>query len=140
MLGEPAKIQATINITPLVDVVLVLLIIFMVVAPQMLHGPEVDLPDTQKPTEQGDNPEKVLVTITERGDLWIDDQQVPIEHFGEGLQAAAAVMPNAKVSIRGDAQLRFGDVRRTMLAIDEAGFRGVGLVAKKRAGADVKGD
>ena len=50
-LGEPGRMQATINITPLVDVVLVLLIIFMVMAPQMRTGPEVDLPDTAKPGE-----------------------------------------------------------------------------------------
>jgi len=49
-LGEPARLQASINITPLVDVVLVLLIIFMVMAPQDAEGPEVDLPDTAKPS------------------------------------------------------------------------------------------
>ena len=53
-LGEPGRMQAGINITPLVDVVLVLLIIFMVMAPQMRTGPEVDLPDTAKPRDQGD--------------------------------------------------------------------------------------
>ena len=111
-LGEPARMQAAINITPLVDVVLVLLIIFMVMAPQMRKGPEVDLPDTAKPREQGDERGRILVTIDEAGELWINDQQVAAEHFGEALRAAVGTEPDPKVVIRGDARLSFGDVRR----------------------------
>jgi len=133
-LGEPGRMQAAINITPLVDVVLVLLIIFMVMAPQMRKGPEVDLPDTAKPHEQGDERGRILVTIDEAGGLWIDDQPVAPEHFGEGLRAAAGAEPDPKVVIRGDARLDIGRVRQAMLAIEEAGFQGVGLIAK-RAGA-----
>ena len=138
-LGEPGRIQAAINITPLVDVVLVLLIIFMVMAPQMRKGPEVDLPDTARPHEQGDERGRILVTIDEAGGLWIDDQRVAAEHFGEALRAVAGAEPDPKVVIRGDARLRISEVRRAMLAIDEAGFRGVGLIAK-RAGAEAGGD
>jgi biopolymer transport protein ExbD len=138
-LGEPARMQAAINITPLVDVVLVLLIIFMVMAPQMRKGPEVDLPDTKKPSEQGDERGKILVTIDEAGGLWIDDQPVAFEHFGESLRAAAGDEPDPKVVIRGDARLTIREVRNAMVAIDQAGFQGVGLIAK-RAGAEAKGD
>jgi biopolymer transport protein ExbD/biopolymer transport protein TolR len=138
-LGEPAKMQAAINITPLVDVVLVLLIIFMVMAPQLRKGKEVDLPSTAKPSEQGDERGKILVTIDEAGGLWIDDQPVAAEHFGENLRAAAGVEQDPKVVIRGDARLHFREVRQVMLAIEDAGFHGVGLVAK-RAGAQAKGD
>ena len=66
-LGEPARMQAAINITPLVDVVLVLLIIFMVMAPEMRKGPDVNLPNTAKPVEQGDERGRILVSIDERG-------------------------------------------------------------------------
>ncbi len=139
-LGEPAKMQAAINITPLVDVVLVLLIIFMVMAPQMMRkGPDVDLPDTAMPREQGDERGRILVTIDEAGGLWIDDQPVAAERFGDGLRAAAGAEPDPKVVIRGDARLHFREVRQAMLAIEQAGFRGVGLIAK-RVGADVQGD
>jgi len=62
-----AKMQASINVTPLVDVVLVLLIIFMVMAPQMRKGPEVRLPKTEKPTQQGDERGRILVSIDEAG-------------------------------------------------------------------------
>jgi biopolymer transport protein ExbD len=137
MRAEPAKMQASINITPLVDVVLVLLIIFMVMAPQMRKGPEVDLPDTKKPTEQGDERSQILVSIDETGGFWIDDQKVEAARFGDDLLAAAGGNPEAKVVIRADARLQFREVRQAMLAVEQAGFQGVGLIAK---GAGGKGD
>src|SRR2546421_8101738 len=87
-LGEPARMEAAINITPLVDVVLVLLIIFMVMAPQMRKGPDVNLPNTAKPNVQGDERGRILVSIDESGALWINDQAVAAERFGETLRAA----------------------------------------------------
>jgi biopolymer transport protein TolR len=136
-LGEPARLQAAINITPLVDVVLVLLIIFMVMAPEMRKGPDVNLPNTAKPSQQGDERGRILVSIDENGGLWIDSQPVAAERFTETLIAAVGAVPDAKVVIRGDAKLHFREVKQAMLVIEQAGFRGVGLVAK-RAGA--KGD
>ena len=138
-LGEPAKMQAAINITPLVDVVLVLLIIFMVMAPQMRKGPDVNVPNTTKPSEQGDERGKILVSIDDAGRLWINDQQVEAEHFGDALRAAVGTETEPKVVIRGDARLNFREVRRAMLAVDQAGFRGVGLIAK-RAGTEKRGE
>jgi biopolymer transport protein TolR len=136
-LGEPGKMQATINITPLVDVVLVLLIIFMVMAPQMRKGPDVNVPNTTKPNGQGDERGRILVSIDETGGLWVNDHAVAAEHFGEALIAAAGAESEPRVVIRGDAKLNFLQVRETMLAIEQAGFRGVGLIAK-RAGAEGK--
>jgi biopolymer transport protein TolR len=130
-LGEQTKMQAAINITPLVDVVLVLLIIFMVMAPQMRKGPDVKLPDTAKPTDQGDERGRILVSIDDAGQLWVNDQRVSREHFGEALRAAVGNEQDPKVVVRGDAKLKFGEVREAMLALDQAGFRGVGLIAKK---------
>jgi biopolymer transport protein ExbD len=138
-LGEPTKMQAAINITPLVDVVLVLLIIFMVMAPQMRKGPDVNLPNTAKPSNQGDERGRILVSIDDAGQLWVNDQRVAREHFGEVLQAAVGTERDPKVVVRGDAKLNFGQVRETMLALDQAGFRGVGLIAK-RAGAEGRRD
>jgi len=139
-LGEPEKIQAAINITPLVDVVLVLLIIFMVMAPTMMRkGPEVVLPDTAKPRDQGDERGRILVTIDDAGKLWIDDQPVDAEHLGEDLRAAAGAEADPKVVIKGDARLHFREVRMAMLAIEQAGFQGVGLISK-RISAKTRGD
>jgi biopolymer transport protein TolR len=133
-LGEPAKMQAAINITPLVDVVLVLLIIFMVVAPQMRKGPDVNLPNTSKPTDQGDERGRILVSIDDAGRLWINDQQVAAEQFGDALRVAVGNEAEPKVVIRGDARLNFRQVREAMIAVEEAGFRGVGLIAKRARG------
>jgi biopolymer transport protein ExbD len=136
-LGEPAKMQAAINITPLVDVVLVLLIIFMVMAPEMRKGPDVSLPNTAKPTDQGDERGRILVSIDETGGFWIDDKSVAAERFTEALIAAVGAVPDPKIVIRGDARLNFRQVRQAMVVIEQAGFRGVGLVAKR---AGTKGD
>ena len=138
-LGEPAELRAVINITPLVDVVLVLLIIFMVMAPQLRKGPDIDLPETAKPAEQGDERGQILVTIAESGGLWIDDQPVEAGRLGEDLRAAAGNEPDPKVVIRGDARLTIREVRMAMMAIDQAGFHGVGLIAKP-AGSEKKGN
>jgi len=118
-------------------VVLVLLIIFMVMAPQMRKGPDVNLPNTTKPNSQGDERGRILVSIDEAGGLWINDQLVAAEHFGEAIQAAVGAEPEPRVVIRGDAKLKFFQVREAMLAIEQAGFRGVGLISR-RAGAEGK--
>jgi len=138
-LGEPAKMNAAINITPLVDVVLVLLIIFMVMAPQMRKGPDVDLPDTKKPAEQGDERGKIMVTIDQAGGVWINDQPIAPENFRESLRAAVGDELEPKVVVKADSRLHFGEVRQAMVAIEQAGFPGVGLIAQ-RAGAEAKGD
>jgi biopolymer transport protein TolR len=138
-LGESVKMQAAINITPLVDVVLVLLIIFMVMAPQMRKGPDVLDPHTAKPSDQGDERGRILVSIDDTGGLWIDDQPVAAGHFGEAVRAAVGAEPDPKVVIRGDARLKFRQVREVMLALEQAGFRGVGLIAQ-HAGAEARGD
>ena len=135
-LGETAKMQSSINVTPLVDVVLVLLIIFMVMAPQMRKGPEVRLPKTEKPTQQGDERGRILVSIDQAGVMWINDKQVAPENFADALRAAVGVETDPKVVIRGDAKLNFRQVREAMQAIEQVGFRGVGLIAKgSNAGA-----
>jgi len=129
-LGETSKMNASINVTPLVDVVLVLLIIFMVMAPQMRKGPEVSLPKTAKPTQQGDERGRILVSIDDAGKLWVNDRQVAPEQFGDALRTAVAAETDPRVVIRGDAKLNFRQVREAMQAVEQAGFRGVGLIAK----------
>ena len=126
--------NSSINITPLVDVVLVLLIIFMVMAPQMRKGPDVDVPKTTKPVAQGDERGRILVSIDEAGLMWIDDKQVSDENFVETLRAAVGSETDPKVVIRGDAKLNVRQVREAMIAVKEAGFGGVKLIAQ-RAGA-----
>jgi len=137
--GESGNINAAINVTPLVDVVLVLLIIFMVMAPEMRKGPDVNVPNTTKPAEQGDERGRILVSIDDGGKLWINDKQVAPENFGQALRTEVGTQKDPKVVIRGDARLNFREVRQAMIAIEDAGFRGVGLIAKgekAKAGGD----
>jgi biopolymer transport protein ExbD len=139
--GEAGKLQSAINVTPLVDVVLVLLIIFMVVAPNMRQGkgPEIDMPATAKPKDQGVDQSRILVTVDEHGGLWIDDKAVAAEGLGDGLRAAAGTDPDIKVVIKADAKLPFGEVRKAMLAIEQAGYHGVGLIAEPASAKTQKG-
>jgi biopolymer transport protein TolR len=92
------------------------------------------LPNTAKPSQQGDERGRILVSIDDAGRLWINDHQVAVEQFGDALRAAVGSETEPKVVIRGDARLNFRQVREAMIAVEEAGFRGVGLIAK-RAGA-----
>jgi biopolymer transport protein ExbD len=124
------NINAAINVTPLVDVVLVLLIIFMVMAPEMRKGPDVTVPNTAKPVDQGDERGRILVSIDDAGGLWINDKHVAPENFGDALRTAVGTEKDPKVVIRGDSKLNFREVRQAMIAIEDAGFRGVGLAAK----------
>jgi biopolymer transport protein TolR len=104
----------------------------MVMAPQMRKGPDVRLPKTEKPSQQGDERGRILISIDEAGRLWINDNAVAADHFGEALRTAVGAETDPKVVIRGDAKLNFRQVREVMQAIDQAGFRGVGLIAKGR--------
>jgi biopolymer transport protein ExbD len=124
------NINAAINVTPLVDVVLVLLIIFMVMAPEMRKGPDINVPNTAKPVDQGDERGRILVSIDDSGGLWINDKHVAPENFADTLRAAVGTEKDPKVVIRGDSKLNFREVRQAMIAIEDAGFRGVGLAAK----------
>jgi biopolymer transport protein TolR len=97
----------------------------------------VNLPDTKTPRDQGDERGRILVSIDQTGQLWVNEQEVAVEGLGDALRAAVGNEPDPRVVIRGDARLHFREVRQAMLTIEEAGFHGVGLIAK-RTGA--KGD
>ena len=84
--ARPDKLQSSINVTPLVDVVLVLLIIFMVVAPQMHSGPALDLPTTDQPPKREDGGRQILIAIERSGTIWIDNDQVAVDQFYESLR------------------------------------------------------
>ena len=140
-LGEPAKMNAAINITPLVDVVLVLLIIFMVMVPHMQKAPELDLPDTAKPGEQGgDEKGRIMISVDEAGAWWIDDKQVALEQFGDKLRETAATVEKPRIVLRGASNLNFYEVRQAMIAIEQAGFQGVGLAARRSTTAVAQKD
>ena len=132
--GRPGKVQSGINVTPLVDVVLVLLIIFMVLTPQLSSGPGMELPTTEQPPRKPENGRQILVALERDGAIWIDQDQVSAEQFPEVIRKAAAADHDRQVVIKGDARLTFGEVKQAMLAIEAAGFKDVGLIARQSEG------
>ena len=125
--------MADINVTPLVDVMLVLLIIFMVTAPLLTAGVPVNLPDSRaKPLEQGRQP--VEISIDERGRIFVDKDQVSEAQLPARLDAIAARTPPGgeptPVSLRGDQALGYGQVMRVMGELNRAGLNRVSLVTK----------
>lgn len=130
---EPAssEVRSAINVTPLVDVVLVLLIIFMVIAPQMAAGPDVPVPQTDRPQDAPDGEERIIVALQQDGSIWIDDEETSREAFPEAMQKLAQNNPNGKVLLQGAASLSFGEVKRAMVATEGAGFKSVGLITEQ---------
>ena len=125
--------MADINVTPLVDVMLVLLIIFMVTAPLLTAGVPVNLPDSRaKPLEQSKQP--VEISIDSQGRIFIDKDEVSEADLPARLQAIAARTPPggepAPVSLRGDQALGYGQVMRVMGELNRAGLNRVSLVTK----------
>jgi biopolymer transport protein TolR len=136
--AKAASVKADINVTPLVDVCLVLLIIFMVITPMLQKGPPVKLPQTQEPPKKPEDEDQILVAIGENRLIWIesDKKTEPIapEGFAVRIQEAFQRNPGSAAVVKGDARLTYGDVKRIMLEIKEAGFPQVGLIVEKSGG------
>jgi biopolymer transport protein ExbD len=125
-------VRSEINVTPLVDVVLVLLIIFMVVAPMLQRGPAVKLPLATHPPEKPDDSRQLLVAIQHDRAIWLHRERLTEELFADRIREAFRGHPGSSVVIRGDARLSYGDVKRVMLEVKAAGFPDVGLIVEKR--------
>jgi biopolymer transport protein TolR len=128
------KPMSEINVTPMVDVMLVLLIIFMVAAPLMTVGVPIDLPKTQAKqlnTEQ----KPVTVSVNPEGIIFVGDTQVALEGIVDAVTAASANGTEDRVYVRGDGTASYGAVMQVMGALSGAGFTKIGLLtdqAEKR--------
>lgn len=129
--GAPGKVQSEINVTPLVDVVLVLLIIFMVVAPQIQAGPDLQVPRTGNPAEKPDDGRQIQVAIERSGTIWVEERALTPAEFAGAMAEIAERRADWKVVIKGDARLAFGEVQDAMLAVEAAGFSDVGLISQR---------
>ena len=121
------------NVTPLVDVVLVLLIIFMVVAPRLEQDVEVELPGIYNPdpeTKQSADPLKV--TVKTAGEYYIESQKYDLDGAMEHLTMVRANDPYRRLVLRADSRLTYGNVREIFGRIQELGFPGVGLMVGER--------
>ena len=121
-----------INVTPLVDVMLVLLIIFMVTAPLMTSGVSVDLPKTDaKPLNTDSQP--LTVTIDASGKIFLQDQEVQLPELVAKLQAIAQNNQDRRIFVRGDKDLAYGRIMEVMGTITQGGFTKVALLAEQPA-------
>ncbi len=118
-----------INVTPLVDVMLVLLIIFMVTAPLLTQGVNVDLPDADSPPMQ-QNIEPLVVTIRADGRIYLQKHAIQMKQLAPRIQAMRSQKPDLPVFIRGDAKTPYETVARVMSMLESAGIRKVGLVTE----------
>ena len=123
--------MAEINVTPMVDVMLVLLIIFMVTAPLLATGVQVDLPESKAAALEQDN-EPVAISIDDEGTIFVDDAPVPIEGLGPRLRQIAAASREEggpRIFLRADQGLDYGRVMLVMGELNRAGLRRVALVS-----------
>ncbi|MCC7320284.1 MAG: ExbD/TolR family protein [Rubellimicrobium sp.] len=123
-----AQQMSEINITPFVDVMLVLLIIFMVAAPLMTVGVPVELPRTAASSLPMDEEEPLTVTITATGAVTIQTTEVPFEDLVGRLQAIAAERRSDRIYLRADGQNAWNRVAEVMGALNAGGFSNIGLV------------
>ena len=122
-----------INVTPLVDVVLVLLIIFMVIAPALEHGERVELPGIMQPDKnQKGKLDPVTVTVGRSGSIYVEKAPSTLEALPAQLADIHAREPDRRVVLKGDGTLDYQKVRDVFAVVQAAGFSGVSLQVQKR--------
>jgi biopolymer transport protein TolR len=128
--------MAEINVTPLVDVMLVLLIIFMVSAPMLTVGVPIDLPQTQAKSLDQDK-EPLTVSVNGKGEVYLQDSQVPMDDLVAKLKAVTEARGgmDERIFVRGDRQVDYGTVMKVMGRLSSAGFRRVALVTEVEQGS-----
>src|SRR5436190_17211625 len=129
--------MSEINVTPLVDVMLVLLVVFMVAAPLLTVGVPVDLPQNQAPPIN-EPKEPLVITINAEGHIYIQDTDIPSESLIPRLTAITGSNPDALLYVRGDKAINYGRVLEVMGLVSSAGFRKVSLIAESLKGTAAK--
>jgi biopolymer transport protein TolR len=122
-----AVLMTEINVTPFVDVMLVLLIIFMVAAPLLTVGVPIDLPETQAKALEGDT-EPITISVNSAGEIFIQDTAIAIDEVVPKLEAIAANGYEERIYVRGDQDADYGTMMKLMGRINAAGFKRLGLV------------
>jgi biopolymer transport protein TolR len=118
-----------INVTPFVDVMLVLLIVFMVTAPLLTVGVPIDLPETRANPVQGTE-EPIAITVDETGRVFLQETEIAAEELVPKLLAIAGEGYEERIFVRGDKTVAYGQVMRVMGSLNAAGFRRIVLVAE----------
>ena len=129
MRNRSKKPMSNINVTPLVDVMLVLLIVFMITAPMLTVGVQVDLPQT-KANQLNSDADPLIITMNKNREIFIQDAVVSPEDLIPRLKAISKVNSKTRIFVRGDNLLPYGEVIVIMGKIQSAGYEKVALVAK----------
>ena len=122
--------MAEINMTPFIDVMLVLLIIFMVAAPLLATGVPIDLPETKAAALNIDQ-KPLSVAVDDKGDIFVMDQPVPVEQLAGRIQSLAKAGFDERIYVRGSRQVNYGRVAQVMSIITSAGYKKVALVTEQ---------
>lgn len=125
--GRKKALMSEINVTPFVDVMLVLLIIFMVSAPLLTVGVPIDLPDTQAKAMNADT-QPITVSVNSEGKIFLQETEIPIDEVVPKLQAISKTGYEERIFVRGDKAADYGTVMKVMARISAAGFKNIGLV------------
>jgi biopolymer transport protein TolR len=130
------SVMSEINVTPFVDVMLVLLIIFMVSAPLLTVGVPIDLPQTQAKSLDQDR-EPLTVSVNNKGQVYLQNAEIKVEELVPKLQAITQVRGgfDERIYVRGDRKVDYGTVMRVMGRLSQAGFRRVALVTEVEQGS-----
>ncbi|MES2215086.1 MAG: protein TolR [Pseudomonadota bacterium] len=122
-------LMSEINVTPLVDVMLVLLIVFMVTAPMMVTGIHVDLPETQaSPVTSQEEP--LAISINKKGEVYILDTMIPRKNLADKLKAITKAKMDTRIFVRGDKNVSYGEIVDIVSEINAAGFAKVALITQ----------
>ena len=127
--------MAEINVTPFVDVMLVLLVVFMITAPLLTVGVKVDLPSAEANVIQG-NDEPLTVSINSVGQIYLQESLIVLPDLAPKLRAITGENPDTRIFVRGDKEINYGLVMEIMSAINSAGFSKVALITKMPFSAD----
>jgi biopolymer transport protein ExbD len=132
--GSRDKIQSDINVTPLVDVCLVLLIIFMVVTPLLQKGVSVQIPQADNPDKKPENSKQKLISVgySTPPSYYMDAKQYSKAEFQTALDELYQRNAGAELVIKADQRLKYGDVKQVFQMTKDAGFQDVGLIAEKK--------
>lgn len=123
-----------INMTPFIDVMLVLLIIFMVAAPLMTVGVPIDLPESRAAVMEGQT-KPITISVDAGGKVFVQDAEVPVDQVVERVTTLSKAGADERIFIRGDRTADYGTVMRVMGRLNQAGFKKIGLVTLEETAA-----
>jgi len=126
------SMTSDINVTPLVDVCLVLLIIFMVVTPMLQKGVPVNIPVTEDPEKTPDTDKQLQISVKSDGTVYLGSTVVRKEQVQSELETIHQRTPDREIAVKGDKQVKYGAVLDVLKACREVGFNNVGLIAQPK--------